>query len=161
LPRHAWPADVEREFSRWAKWATDEMVPGRDAKWRKRPSSLITYAGHFSVYFGYLRHHLHIDPIQFDHLFDVALIEQFGMWQLNEKWHRVTNAAKHLVVTVKAMSRQYCLNPTVVEALSALQKRMPKSRPVYQKSDAWVPLSELERVGIALWPKHGLGRRYP
>jgi hypothetical protein len=152
LPRRDWPADVEAEFAMFSSWATDPLVRGRDATWKKRPITVKGYELTFNAYFGYLHHELQIRPVQFSHLFDFTLIERFIHWHINEKWHRLTRTAHNLIKHIHAMVSQYRPNPTLAESLKALRKRMPPLRPVYNKNEVWIPLDELERVGVALWP---------
>jgi hypothetical protein len=153
LPRRLWPPEVEVEFAAFSKWATDPFVLGREANWKKRPVTLHHYEGIFQAYFGYLHHKLQIRPVQFSHLFDFTLIESFVYWHINEKWHRPTGTAHNFVTQIYAMASQYHVDPTLRESLKALKKRMPPLRPVYNKSEAWVPLRELEHVGLSLWPE--------
>ena len=141
------------EFATFSRWATDPFVAGREAGWKKRPITLHNYERIFEAYFGYLHHQLQIRPVQFSHLFDFALLERFVYWHINEKWRRPTGLAHNFVKSVHAMASQYHLDPTLRESLKALRKRMPLLRPVFNKSEAWVPLRELERVGLALWPE--------
>jgi hypothetical protein len=152
LPRRHWPPDVEEQFATFATWATDPFVPGRDAKWKKRQITVDVYQRTFEAYFGYLHHVLKIRPVQFTHLFDFTRIEQFVLWHINDKWHRPTQVADNLVKFLHALASQYHPDPTLAASLRTLRKRMPPVRPLYNKSDAWVPLHELERVGVALWP---------
>jgi hypothetical protein len=152
LPRRVWPAALEAEFARFSQWATDPLVDGRDAKLRKREVTVNTYEHIFETYFGYLHHQLHIQPVRFDHLCNLALLERFILWHINEKWKRPTRTAHTLVKCVRAMASQYLGDVALAEALKALRKRLPPLRPVYNKNDAWISLQELQTVAAALWP---------
>jgi hypothetical protein len=152
LMRHDWPAEVEAEFTAFSKWATDPFVLGREATWKKRPTTIKGYQKAFEAYFGYLHHTLQIRPVQFSHLFDYPLIERFVHWHINDKWHRSTAATRNLIRCIHAMTSQYRPDATLKASLTALGKRLPPYRPLLNKSDAWLPLQELERVGLALWP---------
>jgi hypothetical protein len=152
LRRSDWPPEVEVEFAMFVKWATDPLVPGRDARLKKRPTTILIYQSTFEAYFGYLHHTLYIHPIQFDHLFDFSLLERFVYHQINDKFHRVTRAVTNLIGFIHTIASQYRLDPPLREFLKALRKRLPPQHPFYNKSDAWVPLHELEQVGLALWP---------
>jgi hypothetical protein len=164
LRRGDWPPEVEAEFAAFVTWATDPLVSGREAQWKKRNTTIQNYARTFEAYFGYLHHVLKMKPVQFSYLFDFALIERFVLWHINDKWHRATRTAYNIVQQIHTMAIQYYRDPTLAASLKMLRKRMPPLHPVYNKSNAWVPLQELERVGIALWPStspEALQRRKP
>jgi hypothetical protein len=55
-----------------------------------------------------------------------------------------------------AFSHQYRPHPEFHDQLLALRRTLPKPMPIYDKKDAWVSLAELERIGLALWPKSTL-----
>lgn len=50
------------------------------------------------------------------------------------------------------MTRQYCLLPELQAHLVALRKTLPTPTPRYNKEDAWVSISTLREVSLALWP---------
>jgi Phage integrase family len=151
LTRRHWPPNVEAAFVQFSQWATASIVPGRPIRWKKRPSTLRQYENIFSTYFGYLHHQLGIQPVEFDHLFDVTLIEQFIHWHTNEKFQRMTFAAGKIVDYIHSMSVQYRPNPVLADALKALKKRLPFFLQVKNKNDAWISLEEIRRAGLALW----------
>lgn len=152
LRRRDWPAEAAAEYEKFTQWATDPLVHNREAAWKKRATTLERYEAVFGTYFGYLHHVRQIRPVQFSHLFDYSLIEAFTHWHINEKWHRPTHAPSDLVKCLHAITRQYRPDPVFLEQLKRLRKLLPKLHPIYDKTDAWLPLAELERVGIALWP---------
>jgi hypothetical protein len=170
--RH-WPRALKADFAAFTKWATDPFVEGRDAAWRKRPITILGYEHVLEAYFGYLSHELYIGPVEFNHLFDRTLLESFVQWHINTKWHRPTRLLIQFLQSVHAMACQYRPDPELADWLDALRKRLPRPPRVYNKSDAWVPLREIERVGLALWPHkspeslrtpgthpEGIGRKY-
>jgi hypothetical protein len=152
LPHRDWPLELQQAFAAFTKWATDPMVVGRDAKWKKRPSTITVYRKCFEMYFGYLYHHLQINPVTFDHLFQADLIKRFVDWHINERSKRTTMLVHQVVKFIQAIARQYHPNPQLVESLNALKKHLPTPRPYYNKNDAWVSLHQLKEVGLALWP---------
>jgi hypothetical protein len=152
LVRRHWPPALDQEFVAWAKWATDPLVKGREAKWKKRQTTIRLYETLFSAYFGFLTHQMHISPVTFDHLFQFDLLERFVDWHINEKWKRATTVSHQFLRFVQAMATQYRPNPALLAALKSLRARLPKPQPVLNKSDSWLSLHELERVGLALWP---------
>src|SRR5215471_4879024 len=52
-----------------------------------------------------------------------------------------------------ALTNQYHPLPELREQLRALFKAVPFPGPTYNKEDAWVPLSTIEEIGRALWPR--------
>jgi Phage integrase family len=96
---------------------------------------------------------LQIAPVRFEHLFDFSLIEHYVLWHTNEKFQRPTITAKSFLTNLLAMTHQYRPNTALREQLKAFSKRIGKPAPVYDKLEAWVPLREIDRVGIAIWPK--------
>jgi hypothetical protein len=152
LPRREWPHNLQQEFAAFTKWATDPMVVGRDAKWKKRPSTITTYRKCFEMYFGYLYHHLQINPVTFDHLFQPDLVKRFVDWHINERAKRTTVLAHQVVKFIQAIARQYRPDPQLVESLNTFKKHLPTPRPYYNKNDVWVSLRQLEEIGLALWP---------
>jgi hypothetical protein len=152
LTRRHWPASLEADFRAFTHWATDPIVANRPAEWKKRPPTVRTYQMICEAYFGYLFHQQQIESLNFDHLFDFDLIQQYVHWHVNEKHKRPTRTIKVFLTKVKALTRQYRPNTILLEQLHALDKQIPVPRPVYQKEDAWVSLHELDQVSTALWP---------
>jgi hypothetical protein len=109
LGRPSWPPALEADFSAFTKWATEPLVENREAKFKKRLSTVEAYQTSFEGYFGYLHQILHIQPVQFDHLFDWSLIRQYITWHVNEKHKRSTRTAhEFLRGGHRARARQSC-----------------------------------------------------
>jgi hypothetical protein len=152
---HHWPQPLQTEFQAFHTWATASLIPGRPSRWRKRLPTLQRYREAFESYFGYLHHIQHLHPLIFNYLFEYSLIEAYLYWHINEQHHRMTWTGYAFLGHVLALTRQYRPLPELRAKLQALRRTLPHPTPVYQKGDAWLPLAELERVGLALWPhKH-------
>jgi hypothetical protein len=148
-----WPPALQAEFDAFARWATDPLVEGRDARWKKKPVTVQSYRAHFEAYFGFLHHVCHLCPLVFEQLFDFSLLRAFVHWHVNEKHRRPTVMAHEFLKSMLAFTRQYRPLPALREQLKALRRTLPKPHPTLNKSDAWVPLAELERIGQVLWPR--------
>lgn len=155
LPRAAWPPALEEAFAAFAHWALDPLSPTRQAAWKKRPITLVTYQSRFEAYFGYLHHvqHVPLPALRFDHLFEFSLVAAYVHWDVNEFHHRPTAAIHSFLTRLLALTRQYRPLPEFRSQLLQLKRSVPAPPPVLNKRDAWVSLDELDRVGQALWPQ--------
>jgi site-specific recombinase XerC len=161
-----WPPDLKAAFTTFTTWATDPVVPGREASRRKRLSTIHGYRRNFEAYFGFLHHIQGLTPVTFDHLFDITLVTAFVHWHINEVHHRTTRTIHYFLTKLLALTRQYRLEPEFRSQLTTLKKTLPTPYPVYNKDDAWVSLATLAEIGRALWPQkqpHTLpqGARHP
>ena len=153
-----WPPALQADFTAFATWATAPLVAGRDARWQKRPVTVRTYQHHCEAYFGFLHHVRGIAALSFAQLFDFALIQAFIHWHVNEQHGGVTCLAHDFLKSLLALTRQYRPQPELRAQLLALRRTLPRPRPTFQKSDAWVSLADLERIGTALWPSKQPGQ---
>jgi hypothetical protein len=147
-----WPLPLQEAFTAFATWATDPLVPGRNALFRKRPSSIRTYRRSFAGYFGFLHHIHHLTSLTFEHLFDLTLVTAFVHWHVNELHKRSTITIHIFLNSLIAVAGQYRLLPELKTHLVALRKTLPTPTPVSNKEDAWVSLSTLQTIGRDLWP---------
>ena len=166
LPYKDWPPALQEAFTAFTTWATDHVVPEREASLRKRSSTIKRYRISFEAYFGFLHHTQHLTPLTFDHLFDITLVTAFVQWHVNEIHHRSTIVIGMFLRDLLALTRQYRPLPELRSQLAALRKTLPTPSPVYNKDDAWVPLSMLDEIGHALWPRklphqHRSGPKHP
>jgi len=152
LPFKQWPEGLQADFNAFAEWATAPVVEGRDAKWRKRESTIGNYRSLFETYYGYLHNIAHHEPLTFDDAFNIKLIKQFVYWFINERHGRVTQAVHDFLRNLMAITRQYRPDMDLRKQLGELKSTLPRPDIVADKKDAWVPLGELARIGKALWP---------
>ena len=61
--------------------------------------------------------------------------------------------AHEFLKSLLALTRQYRPQPELREQILAFRRTLPTPQPTFHKSDAWVPLAELARIGSALWPR--------
>jgi hypothetical protein len=162
-----WPESLKEEFAAFTTWATDPLVPNRDARWRKRLSTIAFYQPILCGYFGFLHHIKNIHDIRFNHLFDLSLIHAYVHWHVNDKMKRPTRTVHHFIRFLKMVTRQYQPQPDLRQALKQIEQTLPPPVPIYQKKDAWVPLRRIREIGQSLWPHklptdviHGDGSRY-
>jgi hypothetical protein len=153
LPYRCWPPQLQADYTAFMHWASDPVVEGRDVAWRKRPITVTRYQALFEGYFGYLHHIRHIADLTFDQLFDFSLIRPYIYWHVNELHQRPTKAIRSFLQYLMALTRQYRPLPTLRDQLRALLRTLPTPPPRIDKSLAWVPLTELARIGLALWPR--------
>jgi hypothetical protein len=151
LPYRQWPIDLQKAFTAFHTWATAPFVPGRDAKLRKRDSTLDCYRNSFEGYFGYLSHIQQRVPA-FDDLFDLDLIRAYVHWHVNERHQRATVTIHSFLRSLLAILRQYRPMPALREEILKFKKTIPDPSFHYDKSHAWVSLATLEDLGRALWP---------
>lgn len=152
LPYAQWPSNLQDAFTAFQTWATAPLVQGRDARLRKRMSTINVYKKLLEGYFGYLYDTAHLTPT-FDMLFDVALVTQYVHWHVNDCHQRPTRFIHEFLKLLLALTRQYRPLPEVRAQLDALKKTIPFPPPTYNKADAWVPLATLEEVARSLWPR--------
>jgi hypothetical protein len=152
LRRRDWPAHLAADFDTFAAWATAVHTDGRDARWVKRPSTLAAYLKTFEMYFGFLVHVQYVKDVHWHQLYDLKLIRAFVHWYVNLKHKRSTHFTFHLLKNLIALTRQYQPDPALRAELIALRKSLPTPTPLRDKSNGWIPLSELDRIGTALWP---------
>jgi hypothetical protein len=153
LPYAYWPAMLQEDFLAFSTWATAPVVPGRSASLRKRDTTIVSYRHSLERYFGFLVHHRQLSTLRFDQLFDFDLVQAFVLWHVNEFRHRTTASIEHFLVNLLALTRQYHPDPELRGKILTLKKTLPRSTPVYDKDDAWVPLAKLNEIGHTLWPK--------
>ena len=153
LPYRHWPSSLQEAFTAFAHWATAPVVPHRPAALRKRQYTLDGYKTTFEAYFGYLTHIRHITDVRFDHLFIYDLLSDFVTWHINEKMgYTSVSIINHLKCFI-ALTNQYRPMPELRSQLTALRRTLPNPKPVYDKTDAWVSLEDLYRIGLSIWPK--------
>jgi hypothetical protein len=88
------PVSLQQEFTAFREWATAEVVPGREAPWRKRPATVDNYRIIFQSYFGFLRHRQHLESLSFNLLSDVDLLRAYVFWHVQE--HQSVTKMLHL-----------------------------------------------------------------
>lgn len=152
LRRSAWPPALQEEVNAFVHWATAPVVPGRDARLRKRPVTVAGYLHRFEDYFGYLTHQRHVPTVTFDYLFDPELVRDYVYWTINEKFGRHTHTIDIFLKNLVALTNQYRPLPALREQVKALQCSLPPAPPFRDKNAAWLPLSTLQQIGQALWP---------
>jgi hypothetical protein len=161
-----WPRSLQEAYTTFSRWATEPLVEGRPAKWRKRPISLQSYQRAFESFFGYLQHIRQMKRLRFAQLFDLALIRAYVRWHVNELHGRPTIFIHMFLQHLLALTRQYRPQPALREEIKTLVRSLPKPPPVYNKADVWVPLATLNHVGQELWPRkqpqdvHSNGERF-
>ena len=152
LTRRHWPPQLQADFAAFVHWATQPFVPGREARWRKRASTLEEYQTRMEAYFGYLHHIRHLEALSFEQLFDFALISDYVQWDINEHHKQPTASLRFFLKHLLAITRQYHPDPTFRAQVLALKRTLPVPPPVANKKDAWVSLATLTRIGVDLWP---------
>jgi hypothetical protein len=152
LRYHQWPPQLKAEFASFTKWATDPMVPDRDASWKKRQVTVDGYQIVFEPYFGFIKNVKQIQEPTFDHLFDFQLIKDFVHWHVNVKLKRSSRTIYSFLERIITLTRQYRPQPSLHEKVRDLRRTIPKPTPVYNKDDAWVPVKQLRQIGESLWP---------
>jgi hypothetical protein len=112
------------------------------------------YLQHFQSFFGYVLREKHVAPhtLCFDHLFTFPLVHDYIYWHVNVKYHKATTVLHGFLACLKTLSHTYKPNREFHDALSQLQRSLPRSTTVYTKEDAWVSLERLGQVATALWP---------
>src|SRR5262249_42005138 len=146
-----WSPELQAAYTAFQTWATAPLVSGRPAQLRKRFSTMADYKKTFQAYFGYLTHIEHLVPT-FDHLFDIRLVTNYVQWHVNDCHQRTTVVIRQFLTFLLALTRQYRPLPELRSQLQALKKTLPVPAPVYNKTDAWVPIPTLSEIGRTLWP---------
>jgi len=152
LTLHNWPPPLKQAFAAFEHWATAPLIAGRDAHWRKRPATIKSYRRHFESYFGYLYHQRGIRRPAFDQLFNIALIQDYIYWHVNDRFKQPTAFIRGFLKNLLALTRQYRPLPELQAQLTLLDRQLTKPNSHYNKVDAWVPLDTLESIGRELWP---------
>jgi|RhiMetdeSRZDD1v2_1073273.scaffolds.fasta_scaffold121262_3 hypothetical protein len=149
-----WPPALQESFTTFATWASAPLVPGRDAKLRKRAVTVGNYRINFEAYFGFLHHiqQLPIPTLTFDQLFDITLVTAYVHWHVNELHHKPTKAIYMFLQRLLSLTNQYRLLPELREQLRTLFKTLPFPSPTFNKEEVWIPLATLDEIGRALWP---------
>jgi Phage integrase family len=156
LPYTQWPAALQDAFTAYAAWATDPVVPGRDASRQKRFSTINGgYRRSFEAYFGFLHHIQQRPTLTFEQLFDLPLVTAFVYWHVKDIHQRPTVTIHNFLTNLIALTHEkdYRPLPALRAQLGALKKTLAKPSPVYNKEDAWVPIATLRAIGHSLWPQ--------
>jgi hypothetical protein len=153
LPYRQWPLALQRAFAAFERWATDPVVEGRDARWKKRQTTIDCYRRYFECYFGYLYHTRHIRQPTFNHLFDFTLIRTYIYWYTNKIRGKPTRQIQDFIKTILMLAHQYRPLPEFHAQLKELKRKFPPPSSHYDKADAWVPLAEIAAIGRDLWPR--------
>lgn len=149
-----WPSHLTKEFEVLVRWATSPMVEGRRADQKKRASTIKMYKQGFNAFFGFLHHEqkVPLEELRFDFVFDFDKLKAFVTWHVNVLHDRVTQFIVMYVGRVATLLRQYQPDPTTLELVKPLKQSLGKPNKHYNKREVWVPLTDLDAIGQALWP---------
>jgi hypothetical protein len=115
--------------------------------------TVATYRSYMESYFGYLYHTRHIRRPTFNQLFDFTLIRTYVYWYTNKVRGTPTRRMKDFLRHLLTLTHQYRPLPDLHAQVKALDHKIPKPPPHYDKNDAWVPTAEIAAIGRALWPQ--------
>jgi hypothetical protein len=131
LPYTQWPAALQDAFTAYAAWATDPVVPGRDASRQKRFSTINGgYRRSFEAYFGFLHHIQQRPTLTFEQLFDLPLVTAFVYWHVKDIHQRPTVTIHNFLTNLIALTHEkdYRPLPALRAQLGALKKTLPSPR---------------------------------
>lgn len=154
LRKDEWPSHLMKEYEALVLWAVSPMVKGRPADQKKRASTIKLYKQGFSAFFGFLHHvqNVELKELRFNFVFDFDKLKAFVDWHVNVLHDRVTQFIVMYVGRVATLLRQYRPDPTTLELVKTLKRELGKPKKHYNKREVWVPLTDLDAIGQALWP---------
>ncbi len=139
---------------------------------RKRKSSMRQHNRFLLLHAGFLVHHLGVMPedLTLEQLVEPRNVERYIAWLIErnktkllrayggdeDSFSGVTRNVEKRVVDMYILARYYLKNQAVAEYLKELQHKLDYPQRIRNKEKLLVPLKELERVGLSLYPYNSL-----
>lgn len=148
------PPALRDDLTAYIRWCEAPIARGRDRRVAKRPvTSMKTYNAILRLA-GFAVNTLHepIESLTLASLCQPDIIEAFINWWIAERCGTMTAGLEQYLLVPKTIARHWLKDKELADTLQKMLRSLPTPEPVFDKSKRWLPLAQLEEVGLSLYP---------
>jgi hypothetical protein len=148
------PQGLQDELNAYIRWCEAPIARNRDRRVAKRPvTSQKTYNAMLRLA-GFATRMLHepVEALTIRGLCQPDLIEAFINWWLTERRGKVTDGLKQYLLIPKTIAKHWLKDDAMADTLDKMLRTLPPSEAVFDKQARWLPLAQLEEVGLSWYP---------